>query len=65
MATYNFTKLNEENVTVQGRDFLIEDKTTGKVYVTDKKYIDKLFDEMGYRNLNVIKVLEEYAVKYI
>ena len=65
MATYNFTKLNEENVTVQGRDFLIEDKTTGKVYVTDKKYIDKLFDEMGYRNLNVIKVLEEYAGKYI
>lgn len=60
-----FKKLDPTRTTVQGREFAIEDRETGKVYITSKPYIDKLFSEMGYRNLGVIKILEDFASKYI
>lgn len=65
MKSFNLKKIDEQNVIIQGRDLSIEDRETGKVYITSKAYIDKLFNEIGYKNLNVIKTLEDYAGKYI
>ena len=50
---------------IHGRNLEVEDRTTGKIYISNKKYVDKLFNEMGYRNLSVIKILEDYAGKVI
>lgn len=61
----NLKHLDGERAIVQGRAFAIEDRETGRVFLTNKNYIDKLFDEMGYRNLNVIKVLEDFAGQVI
>ncbi len=57
--------ISETMLRVHGTEFMVEDVSTGKVYITTKDYINKLFDEMGYRNLNVIKILEEFAGKFI
>lgn len=62
---YDLKELKFDRVVVNGTDMSIEDKVTGKVYVTLKGYMDKLFKEMGYKNLNVIKILEEFAGKFI
>lgn len=61
----NLKELDPNDVYVTGNQMTIEEKTTGRVFLTDKKYMDKLFDKMGYRNLNVINILEEYANKRI
>lgn len=60
-----FTKLDPAFATLKGSNLAIEDRTTGKVYITNKPNIDKLFSKIGYKNLNVIKILEEFAGKYI
>ena len=65
MDELKLTKLDPENATVQGTNLAIEDRTTGKVYVTNKQNINKLFWKMGYRNLSVIKILEEFAGKFV
>ena len=65
MEKISLTKLDPEHLIVQGSEFVVEDRVTGKVFVSSKGYIDKLFREMGYRNLNVIKILEEFAGKVI
>ena len=62
---FNFKQLDPKTTTVTGREYSIEDRTTGQVYITRKEYINKLFDEMGYRNLGVINILEEFAGKII
>lgn len=62
---FNFKELDPKMTTVTGRDYSIEDRTTGRVFVTRKEYINKLFSEMGYRNLGVINILEEFAGKII
>ena len=62
---YDLKELKLDRITVQGTEMALEDKVTGKVYVSNKEYMDKLFKEMGYKNLNVIKILEEYAGKFV
>ena len=64
-SRFEFKLLSPLTTTVTGRDYSIEDKTTGRVFITRKEYINKLFDEMGYRNLGVINILEEFAGKII
>ncbi len=61
----NLTKLDTEQATVLGTNLAIEKRTTGEIYLSDKKYLDKLFKEIGFKNLNVIKILEEYAGKIV
>lgn len=61
----NWKKIDTNGLIVTGRDLSIEDKKTGKVYLTSDKYMNKLFKELGYRNTNVIKILEEFAGIYI
>ena len=67
MNTYklNLRELNPEFTKVTGPDMTIENKEDGKVYITCKPYIDKLFKLMGFKSLGVIKILEEYAGRYI
>lgn len=62
---YDLKELSLDRITVQGTDMALEDKVTGKVYISQKEYMDKLFKEMGYKSLNVIKILEEYAGKFV
>lgn len=61
----NLKELSPESTTVQGVEMAVVNKENGTVYLTTKPYIDKLFSLMGYKNLNVIKILEEYAGKTI
>lgn len=61
----NLKLLAPENAVVIGPDLAIKSKIDGYIYLTSKKYIDKLFKLMGYKNLNVIKILEEYANKTV
>ena len=66
MFNLNSYKVVEENLLrVKGEEFQVEDTTTGEIYVTEKTYIDKLFDEMGYKNLNVIKIIAKFAGKFV
>lgn len=65
MLKLNLSKLDTDCATVQGSEFAIESKEDGRVYLTSKPYIDKLFKLMGYKNLNVVKILEEYANKTV
>lgn len=62
---FNFIKLESSNARVIGRDLVLEDKTTSEVFMTSKKHMDKLFKNAGYRNTNVINILEEFAGKII
>lgn len=59
------TELDTAFLTVQGEQLALEDRKTGKVYITTKPYINKLFAEMGYRSLNVVSILKEFAGKII
>lgn len=63
--TNNYIMISETMLRVHGTEFSVEDISNGKIYLTTKDYINKLFEEMGYRNLNVIKILEEFAGKFI
>lgn len=61
----NLKELNPTSAKLVGTEMSIEDRETGRIYLTSKVYMDKLFKLMGYKNLNVIKILEEYAGKFI
>lgn len=61
----NYRMVPENTLQVYGTEFAVKDITTGAVYVSNKAYTNKLFDEMGYRNLTVIKILKEFAGKII
>lgn len=61
----NLTQFDPSKAKLVGPELMFEDKTTGKVYVTSKAYMDKLFNLEGYRNLSVVKILEEFADKTI
>lgn len=63
--TKQLVELNTDFLTVQGEQLALEDRKTGKVYITTKPYINKLFAEMGYRSLNVVNILKEFAGKVI
>lgn len=60
-----YRKVSPDHITVSGKDLTIEDRETGRLYVSKKAYLDKLFKEMGYKNLNVIKIIDEFAGKVV
>lgn len=61
----NLKELDPTSAKLVGTEMSIEDRETGRIYLTSKVYMDKLFKLMGYKNLNVIKILEEYAGKFV
>ena len=61
----NLRELDTNNLVLNGTDLTIEDKTDGRIYLTSGQHMNKLFKLMGYRNLNVIRILEEFAGKFI
>lgn len=61
----NLKEINMDSVEIQGTEMAIVDKETGEVFLTSRKYMDKLFGAAGYKNLNVVKILEEYAGKSV
>lgn len=61
----NLKEINTDSVEIQGTEMAIVDKESGEVFLTSRKYMDKLFDIAGYKSLNVVKVLEEYAGKTV
>lgn len=61
----NLEMISSDHAEVQGTEMAIVNKEDNCVYITSKPYIDKLFSLMGYKNLSVIKILEEYAGKTI
>ena len=61
----NLKEINTDSVEIQGTEMAIVDKETGEVFLTSRKYMDKLFGAAGYKNLNVVKILEEYAGKSV
>lgn len=61
----NLKELSPEEATIQGTSLAIVDKNDSCVYLTSKVYIDKLFKLIGYKNLNVVKILEEYTDKSV
>lgn len=58
-------RLPSDEAGVIGPEYAIKTKEDGRIFITSKKFIDKLFDIMGYKSLYVIKILEEYAGKTI
>lgn len=61
----NLVPLDPNAAKVVGSEYAIENKENGCIYITTKPYIDQLFKLMGYRNLGVVKILEEFADKTI
>lgn len=61
----NLKEISPESAEVQGVEMAIVNKENSCVYLTSKPYIDKLFKLIGYKNLGVVKILEEYAGKTI
>lgn len=61
----NLKEISPESAEVQGVEMAIVNKENSCVYLTSKPYIDKLFRLIGYKNLGVVKILEEYAGKTI
>lgn len=61
----NLKKVSGSGVEIQGSSLAIVSKEDGNVYLTSKPYINKLFKLLGYKNLSVVKILEEYAGKTI
>lgn len=61
----NLVKIDSDSAKVTGKDLAIENRENGSLYVTTKPYINKLFKLMGYKSLNVIKILEEFAGKSV
>ena len=65
MYTHNFKELDPKVLKLRAPELVIEDKTTGMVYVTTQKYMDKLVNQIGYRSTNVTRILEDYADMFI
>lgn len=61
----NLEPISSDEVKIQGSSFAIEDKKDSNVYLTSKPYMNKLFKLIGYKNLNVVQILEEYANKTV
>lgn len=61
----NLKEISPDSAEVQGAEMAIINKENSCVYLTSKPYIDKLFKLIGYKNLGVVKILEEYAGKSI
>lgn len=57
--------INPDDFALIGTDYTIEDRTNGMLYVTSKAYMNKLLSIMGYRNVNVLKILNEFAGKIV
>jgi hypothetical protein len=65
MYSEKLVKADTGHLEVYGPGFYIKNLEDEKVYVSTKSYLDKLFNEMGFKNLNVIRVLEEFAGKTV
>lgn len=61
----NLKEVPSSSIEVLGSDMAIANKEDSQVYITSKQYMNKLFSAIGYRNINVVKILEEYAGKSI
>lgn len=58
-------EISTDSVEIQGTEMAIVDKESGEVFLTSRKYMDSLFKIAGYENLNVVKILQEYAGKSV
>ena len=58
-------KLATNLARITGKDLVLENKENGTIYMTSKKYMDKLFKDAGYQNTKVINILEEFAGKIV
>ena len=57
----NLTPEAQDQFEIRGPELAVVYKPANEVYLSTKKYFDKLFKAAGYRSLSTIKILEEFA----
>lgn len=59
------SELDTDSAKIVGEELALENRENGKVYLTSKSYMDKLFKLIGYKSLSVVKIIHEYAGKVV